>query len=199
MFHLTCPHCQHRYHLVGPETQAWYDDHVTHCPRRPFSAAWLQRLRRAWSALRQGTAPARERLALHGRLFLQLHREGELLDARVLSNLVVNAGRAHVIDVLQGGAGTPYDYEGIGTGATAPAAGDTGLQTPAANGIGTLTQPDAYTDRNTITFAAGSGTGAITEAGRFIHSGATLIARQTFSVINKGAADSLTITHDLTV
>ena len=51
-----------------------------------------------------------------------------------------------------------------------------------------------------IHFAAGSGTGAITEAGVFnASSGGTMLCRTVFSVVNKGADDSMTITWTITV
>jgi hypothetical protein len=50
------------------------------------------------------------------------------------------------------------------------------------------------------TYAAGTGTGAITEAGIFnASSSGTLLSHVVFSAINKGAADSLTITWTITV
>ena len=50
------------------------------------------------------------------------------------------------------------------------------------------------------TFAAGTGTGAITEAGIFnASSGGTMLCRTVFSVVNKGASDAMTITWTVTV
>jgi hypothetical protein len=50
------------------------------------------------------------------------------------------------------------------------------------------------------TFPAGTGTGAITEAGILnAASAGILLCRTTFSVINKGAADTLGITWTVTV
>lgn len=88
------------------------------------------------------------------------------------------------------------NYIAIGSGAAASAAGNTALGSEAARAQGTY----AYTDdtaafTHTTTFAAGTGTGSITESGLF-NSGATgtLFARQTFGVIQKGAGDSLQMT-----
>jgi len=51
-----------------------------------------------------------------------------------------------------------------------------------------------------VTFGAGVGTGAVTEAGIFNASSAgTMLCRTTFSVINKAAADTLGITWTVTV
>ena len=49
-------------------------------------------------------------------------------------------------------------------------------------------------------FAAGEGTGAITEAGILnAGSGGTLLCRTVFSVVNKAASDSMTITWTVTI
>ena len=49
-------------------------------------------------------------------------------------------------------------------------------------------------------WAAGDGTGAITEAGIFdAASAGDMLARTVFSVVNKGADDSMTITWTVTV
>jgi len=80
--------------------------------------------------------------------------------------------------------------------------------------IGTDTNPNALTtdggtvSTNTIqyacTWAATDGTGAITEAGIFNHAtkghaDEVMFARTKFAVVNKGAADSMTITWTITV
>ena len=50
------------------------------------------------------------------------------------------------------------------------------------------------------TFAAGTGTGAITEAGIFNDAvTGTMLCRTVFAVINKGSLDTLTITWKVTV
>jgi hypothetical protein len=49
-------------------------------------------------------------------------------------------------------------------------------------------------------FGAGTGTGAVTEAGILnASSGGTLLCRTEFSVVNKGADDSMSITWTITV
>jgi len=51
-----------------------------------------------------------------------------------------------------------------------------------------------------LLFGAGEGTGSITEAGIFnASSSGTLLCRTVFSVVNKGASDSMTITWTVTV
>lgn len=139
-------------------------------------------------------------LKLQGFITLQLFGpDGALKQHQTVENIVTNAGRAAIIDRLQGNSPAVCDYIAIGTGATAAAAADTTLGTETARAQGTLSQPDAYTDRCVYTFGAGVGTGSITEAGRLnAGSGGTLMGRQVFTAVPKGAGDSLQITYDFT-
>jgi hypothetical protein len=138
-----------------------------------------------------------------GTVLLQVFRDGQVVDGNAVTNLVVNAGKDFVVDRLQSLTGSPalMDYMAIGTGVTAAAAGDTTLQTEIGTRVqGALSQPTSTTDRLISTFAAANGTGAITETGRLNASSAgTLLARTVFTVVNKGASDSLQVTYDLTV
>ena len=95
---------------------------------------------------------------------------------------------------------TAMTHMAIGSGSTAAAAGDTALGTQL--GIVTLTSTTVST--NTVqyaaTFAAGTGTGAVTEAGLFnASSSGTMLCRTVFSVVNKASGDSMTITWTITV
>ena len=114
-------------------------------------------------------------------------------------NLVVTAGKNWVAGRLND-AGNVIGYMAVGTNTASAAAGNTAL--------------GAEVDRNALTSAtvtnnqivyvgnwgAGDGTGAITEAGLFdANSGGTMLARTVFSVVNKGASDSLGITWTITV
>jgi len=119
----------------------------------------------------------------------------------VVPNLVVTAGKNWI-------AGRMYDtgipdemsHMAIGTDNTAAAAGDTGLGTEAGRVALTSTTVTANSVAYVATFPAGTGTGAITEAGIFnAASSGTMLCRTVFSVINKGAADTLGITWTVTV
>jgi hypothetical protein len=142
-------------------------------------------------------------LEIKGRLLLELFdKDGKLKDRRELKNLIVDTGRAWVIDMINmSSPPARAEYIAIGTGATSPVAGNTTLGTEVARStLQAGTQPDQYTDRVQATFAAGVGTGTITEAGRFNASSAgTLVGRQTFTGIVKSATDSLQITYDFTI
>ena len=140
------------------------------------------------------------RITVKGIIHLKLiGPDGQVKLERVIENIVTNAGRAHIIDRLQGASVAVADYIAIGSGAVAAAPGDLALGSELARAQGTLSQPDAYTDRAVYTFAAGTGTGTVTEAGRLnAGSNGTLVGRQVFTAIPKAAADSLQITYDFT-
>ena len=125
--------------------------------------------------------------------------DGKIKTRRRVRNIVTNTGRQLVIDRLQAGSPAVCDYIAIGTNSTSAAAADTTLGSENARAQGTLSQPDAYTDRCVYTFAAGTGTGTITECGRLnAASNGTLMGRQVFTGIVKGAGDSLQISYDFT-
>jgi len=89
----------------------------------------------------------------------------------------------------------------VGSGTTAAAAGQTDL----VSILGSREALDSTTvSTNTITyvssFEAGEGTGAVTEAGVFnASSGGDMLCRTVFSVVNKGASDSMSITWTITL
>ena len=127
--------------------------------------------------------------------------DGKLKDIREIHNLVVTAGKVHIADQLSSSPGqAAMSHMAIGTGTNAAAAGDTTLQTELdRNALTSRTDSS-----NTVTYvgdwAAGDGTGAITEAGIFnAASSGTLLARTVFDVINKGASDALQISWVLTI
>ena len=121
-----------------------------------------------------------DNLALTGALIIE---KNNVVVAEV-ENLVVTAGKNWVADRMNN-ANTVMTHMALGTGTTAAAAGNT-------------------TSNNTIayaaTWAAGDGTGAITEAGIFdAASSGDMLARTVFSVVNKAASDSITITWTITI
>lgn len=117
------------------------------------------------------------------------------------NNLVVTAGKEWVAQRMSD-ANTVMTHMAIGTGTTAAAAGDTALVTELDRNV--LTVSGGTVTGNTIqyacTWAAGDGTGAITEAGIFDAATAgDMLARTVFAVVNKGASDALSITWTITI
>jgi len=114
-------------------------------------------------------------------------------------NLVVTAGKEWVADRMNN-ANTVMTYMSIGTGTTAAAAGNTTLVTELDRNALSSTTVTNNNVAYVATWAAGDGTGAITEAGIFnAASAGDMLARTVFSVVNKGADDSMTITWTVTV
>lgn len=139
-----------------------------------------------------------------GRVHIQVFdKDKNLIEEQTVKNLVVTTGLNHIADRL--GASSPatrMSHMEVGTGTTSPAAGNTALETAISSSRVALTSQTVST--NTVEyvgdFPAGTGTGAVTEAGVFnASSGGTMLCRTTFSVVNKGAADTLKITWTLTV
>ncbi|MGB2264975.1 MAG: hypothetical protein ACPH3C_07300 [Glaciecola sp.] len=118
---------------------------------------------------------------------------------REIPNLVVTAGKNWVADRMND-ANTVMTHMAVGTGTTAAAAGQTALVSEAARGALTSTTVTNNAIAYVETFAAGTGTGALTEAGIFdAASGGDMLCRTVFSVVNKGSSDSMTITWTITV
>lgn len=126
--------------------------------------------------------------------------QGNVTHETVIPNLVVTDGKEYIASRMKDATATAMSHMAIGTGTTAAAAGDSALGTEAGREALTSTTVTANSVAYVATFGAGSGTGAITEAGLFnASSSGTMLCRTVFSVINKGAADTLGITWTVTV
>jgi len=118
----------------------------------------------------------------------------------VVPNIVVTDGKEYIASRMKDATATAMSHMAIGTDSTAAAAGDSTLGTEAGRVSLTSTTVTSNAVAYVATFGAGTGTGAITEAGIFnASSSGTLLCRTVFSVINKGAADTLGITWTVTV
>jgi hypothetical protein len=120
-----------------------------------------------------------------------------------LDNLVVTVGKNWIASRMKDtGSPAQMSHMAVGTTNTAAAAGDTTLAAETARVA--LTTAGGTVATNVVTyvatFAAGTGTGALVEAGILNASSVgTLLCRTVFSVINKGASDSMTITWTVTI
>ena len=126
---------------------------------------------------------------------------GNVTQEVTVPNLVVTTGLNYIASRMKDATATAMTHMGVGSGTTNPAAGDTALESALGARIAlTSTTVTANAIVYVATFAAGSGTGAVTEAGIFnaLTSG-TMLCRTEFAVINKGASDSMTITWTVTV
>ena len=136
-----------------------------------------------------------------GKLTIEIKDENaNVKDKRNLTNLVVDDGLDFIASRMKDATATAMSHMAIGTSATAAAAGDSALGTEAARQALTSTTVTSNAVAYVATFAAGTGTGAITEAGILnAASAGTLLCRTVFSVINKGASDSMTVTWTITI
>jgi hypothetical protein len=135
-------------------------------------------------------------LKLKGRLAIAIN--GETVSE--VDNIVVTTGKGYVASRMKDATATAMSHMGIGTGSTPAVAGDTALGSQSVRSALTSTTVNTNEVTYVATFSAGSGTGAITEAGIFnASSSGTMLCRTVFSVVNKGASDSMTITWTVTV
>jgi len=136
-----------------------------------------------------------------GKLTVEIKdKHGNVKDTREVKNLVVDTGLAFIASRMKDATATAMSHMGIGTGNTAAAASDTALGTEAARVSLTSTTVTSNAVAYVASFAAGTGTGAITEAGILnAASSGTLLCRTVFSVVNKAASDSMTITWTVTI
>jgi len=135
-------------------------------------------------------------LKLTGKLTIALNDE----IVQEVPNLVVTAGKGYVASRMKDASATAMSHMAIGTGSTAAAAGNTALGSESARTALTSTTVSGADIVYVDTFAAGTGTGAITEAAILnASSGGTMLCRTVFAVVNKGANDAMTITWTVTV
>lgn len=135
-------------------------------------------------------------LKLKGKLQIALNGE----TVQEVDNLVVTAGKGYVASRMKDASATAMSHMAIGSGSTAAAASQTALGTELGRVSLTSTNVSAAVVTYVATFAAGTGTGAVTEAALLnASSGGTMLCRTVFSVVNKGSADSMTITWTVTV
>lgn len=149
------------------------------------------------------------RFGLKGKLEIKLFGpDGNLKDSRVVKdirvmpNTVTTFGDKLVADRMSDAGITAPTHMAVGTG-TGGGASDNSLRTELdRNALTSTTQGTGGADNDVIyigDWAAGDGTGAITEAGIFnASSGPGMAFYSSFSAINKGAADTLQITWTVT-
>lgn len=127
--------------------------------------------------------------------------DGEVKAERTIHNLITTVGRNAIVEQLVASpANAKPTHMAVGTGTTAAAAGDTALETELDRNALTSKTRSANVLTMVGDWAAGDGTGAITEAGILnASSGGDLYARAVFSSISKGASDTLTITWTWTL
>lgn len=128
------------------------------------------------------------------------NEQGEVKEEIHVPNLVVTDGKTFIASRMAGTSSAVMSHMAVGTSSTAPAAGDTTLGGELARVALTSTTPSTNVVTYVGDYPAGTGTGALQEAGIFnAASAGTMLCRTTFSVINKGASDTMTITWTVTI
>jgi hypothetical protein len=143
-----------------------------------------------------------EKLKLRGDVAIVLKdKNGNVKESRDIKNLVVTAGLTFICSRMADASDSVMSHMALGSGTTAAAAGDTDLVTL----LGSRKALDSSTaSTSTIiyvsSFDAGEATGAVTEAGVFNASTAgTMLCRTVFTVLNKAASDTMSVTWTITL
>jgi hypothetical protein len=141
-----------------------------------------------------------DNLKVTGNVTLTLfNKDGTLKDTREIKNLVVTTGKEFIAARMVG-TPTEMSHMAIGASSTAAAAGDTALGSELGRVALASDSATGAVVTYTATFPAGTGTGAVVEAGVFnASSGGTMLCRTAFSVVNKGVDDAMSITWTITV
>ena len=126
--------------------------------------------------------------------------DGKVKEEREFKNLVVTVGKNFVASRMVGTSSAVMSHMAIGSSSTPAAAGDTAL----GSELGRVALAGASAANNvvtyTATFPAGTGTGAVVEAGIFnAGSAGTMLCRTVFAVVNKGVDDAMSITWTVTI
>lgn len=126
--------------------------------------------------------------------------DGKVKEEREFKNLVVTVGKNFVASRMVGTSSAVMSHMAIGSSSTPAATGDTALGSElgrvALAGASAATNVVTYT----ATFPAGTGTGAVVEAGIFNDpSAGTMLCRTVFAVVNKGVDDAMSITWTVTI
>jgi hypothetical protein len=128
--------------------------------------------------------------------------DGAVKETQEVKNLVVQTGLNYIASRMKDATATAMTHMEVGTSSTAAILAHTALIAAVSASRTALASTTVTTSSvaYACTFGAGVGTGALTEAGIFNASSAgTMLCRTVFSVINKGAADTLTITWTIAV
>mgnify|MGYP003624389579 CR=1 FL=1 len=125
---------------------------------------------------------------------------GAIKQEFTVPNLVVDTGLAYIASRMKEATATAMTHMAVGTDTTAAASGNTALGSEIDRQALVSTTVTTNSVAYVATFAAGTATGALTEAGILnAASSGTMLCRTVFAVINKGAADSMTVTWTITI
>lgn len=129
-----------------------------------------------------------------------LDETGKQKDYRKVNNLVVAVGKDVIASRLVGNTLAVMSHMAVGSSSTTAVTSQTGLGVE----LGRVALDSTARASNTITyvatFPAGTGTGALTEAGILnASSSGNMLCRTVFGVVTKAAGDTVVITWNVTV
>ena len=125
---------------------------------------------------------------------------GKVKQEVTVPNLVVTTGLNFIASRMEGTDDDIMSHMAIGTDNTAAAVSDTALLDEEARVSIDSGEATGNNMVYTATYPAGTATAALTEAGIFNDASAgTMLCRTVFAVINKGTADSMTVTWTITI
>lgn len=139
---------------------------------------------------------------LHGAITAQLFKADGTVHTVHKDNMIVDVGFDFIANAIGHPSSRPNIMQGIavGTSSTAVGATQTALVSQLAYKAATYEHASSTkVFKFTTTFVPGEATGAITEAGVFNANGGIMLDRVVFSVINKGADDTLKVTFTFTM
>jgi hypothetical protein len=126
--------------------------------------------------------------------------DGRVKHEQEVKNLVVTTGLGYIASRMRDTSQAAMSHMAIGAGTANAIAGDAALGSELGRVALTSTVVTGNQAVYTATFAPGTGTGAVTEAGIFnAASAGTMLCRTKFAVVNKDAGDTLSITWTVTI
>lgn len=130
-------------------------------------------------------------------------KDGNIKETRSVKNLVLTTGKTFIAaSMLKTTTNSPVamSHMAIGSGNTAAAVGNTAMESQLGRVSLASSSSSGAVVTYTASFPAGTGTGAVKEAGIFnASSGGDMLCRTVFDVVNKGADDAMSITWTVTV
>ena len=150
-------------------------------------------------------ASVKESLKVKGRVGIVLKdKDGQIKETRQIDNLVVDTGLEHIARRLEGTSTEVMTHMGIGNNSDGttptPAANDPQLTNQLESRKAVTKSVSGKVVTYNATFGENESEGAITEAGIFsAETGGVMLCRVGFPVVNKGSADQMTISWEVSL
>lgn len=140
-------------------------------------------------------------LSAKGEVFIEIKGPDQIIKEKIhIPNLVVQAGRDFIAERLISNTDNFMTHMAVGTDGTTQALSDTALGSEEARQAFDSATRNANVTTFVTTYAPGTATAGIQEAGIFnAASGGTMLCRTAFLVVNKAAADTMVVTWVITI